>query len=190
MRSTRLAIAGLVAGLVTLFSAGSAFAYGDEPIITIPGGSAAAGVQVAPGGQFSFSGTFGGAEVESYSASLLGQNVGSGANTTTWNVSGTAPNENGTFEIVMTITTADDIAPSASGLKSGFVPVQQTYTKTIKLVVGTGVADAGTGTGAGSGDNASGALPDTGGSNVLLLAGGAALVLAGAGAIAARRRHS
>jgi LPXTG-motif cell wall-anchored protein len=181
MRSTRLAIAGLVAGLVTLFSAGSAFAYGDEPIITIPGGSAAAGVQVAPGGQFSFSGTFGGAEVESYSATLLGQNVGGGTNTTTWNVSGQAPNENGTFEIVMTITTADDIAPSASGLKSGFVPVQQTYTKTIKLVVGTG---------AGSGDNASGALPDTGGSNVLLLAGGAALVLAGAGVIAARRRHS
>ncbi len=190
MRSTRLAIAGLVAGLVTLFSAGSAFAYGDEPIITIPGGSAAAGVQVAPGGQFSFSGTFGGAEVESYSATLLGQNVGGGTNTTTWNVSGTAPNENGTFEIVMTITTADDIAPSASGLRSGFVPVQQTYTKTIKLVVGTGVADAGTGTGAGSGDNASGALPDTGGSNVLLRAGGAALVLAGAGVIAARRRHS
>ncbi|MCX6406089.1 MAG: LPXTG cell wall anchor domain-containing protein [Propionibacteriales bacterium] len=188
MRSTRLAVAGLVAGLVTLFSAGSAFAYGDEPIITIPGGSAAAGVQVAPGGEFSFSGTFGGAEVESYSASLLGENVGSGANTTTWSVSGQAPNENGTFEIVMTITTADDIAPSASGLKSGFVPVQQSYTKTIKLVVGTGVSDAGAGTG--GGDNASGALPDTGGSNVLLLAGGAALVLAGAGAIAARRRHS
>ncbi|MDR6117570.1 LPXTG-motif cell wall-anchored protein [Aeromicrobium sp. SORGH_AS981] len=187
MRSTRLAIAGLVAGLVTLFSAGSAFAYGDEPVLT-PAGGGGATVTAAPGGPFTKSGSFGGAEVQSYSATLLGQGVGSGQNTTTWTVNGTAPAEEGTYDIVFTVETNEDFNVSASGLSSAFKPAQATYTRTLKLVVGDGVA--GNGAASGGGDNASGALPDTGGSNVLLLAGGAALVLAGAGVIVARRRHS
>lgn len=189
MRNLRLAAAGLLAGAITLVSAGSAFAYGDEPILVPEGGAGAAVVEAAPGGQFSKSGNFGGAEVESYSATLLGDNVGGGENTTTWTVSGTAPQEEGRYAIVFTITTDEDFDLSASGLKSGFAPAEATYTQSLTLVVGDGVAgDAGAGAGAGAGGN--GALPDTGGANLLLVAGGAALVVAGAGVVAVRRRNA
>lgn len=187
MRMTRLAVATTVAGLITLFSATGAQAYGDEPVLTPDSGSTT--VEAEPGGPFSLSGDFGGAEVESYVADLLGETVGSGTNTTTWEVNGTAPEEDGEYDIVFTIETADEVAPSASGLSSGFTPVSATYTKVITLVVGDGEAGSG---GAGSGDSGSqsGELPDTGGSNLLLVAGGAALVLGGAGLLVARRRSS
>ncbi len=192
MRSTRFLIVAFVAGLLTLFSATAAQAYGDEPVITVPGGGSP---EVAPGEEFCISGNFGGAEATSWTATFLGEVIGSGANTTSFEVCGTAPTEPGTYSITFVIITPDAVDLSASGLSSSFKPVSATYTKTLSIVV-TGDAsgdgdggDTGAG-GAGSGGDGTGALPDTGGSNLLLIAGGAAAVVAGAGLVAARRRQS
>jgi LPXTG-motif cell wall-anchored protein len=191
MRSTRFLIVAFVAGLITLFSSTAAQAYGDEPVITVPGGGSP---EVAPGEEFCISGNFGGAEATSWTATFLGEVIGSGANTTSFEVCGTAPTEPGTYSITFVIITPDAVDLSASGLSSSFKPVSATYTKTLSIVVtgdstdGDG-GDTGAG-GAGTGGDGSGALPDTGGSNLLLVAGGAALVVAGAGLVAARRRQS
>jgi LPXTG-motif cell wall-anchored protein len=192
MRNTRLLIVAFVAGIITLFSASAAQAYSDEPEIVVPGGGSP---EVAPGEEFCISGTFGGAEATSWTATFLGEVIGSGANSTGFEVCGTAPTEAGTYSISFRIVTPDAVAPSASGLTSGFTPVSAIYTKSLSIVVtgdSSGDGDGGdTGAGgAGTGGDGTGALPDTGGSNLLLVAGGAAAVVVGAGLTAARRRRS
>lgn len=184
MRMTRLAVATTVAGLITLFSASTAHAVDyAEPEIGTTGGSAADGV-VAPGEEFTLTGDFGGVECDPWVAEFVGDTqTGSG---TTYSVSFTAPTEPGDYDIVFTCTYDEPAELSASGVEA-FTPFNVTE-EIGRVTITVEGADAGD-SGAGAGDD-SDALPDTGGSNLLLIAGGAALVLAGSGLVVARRRNS
>lgn len=182
MRKTLVALAAMAAGLIVAFAPTAANAYPD-PVITNPGGNAADGV-VAPGEAFTLTGGFDGVDcttwVATFTGGALNPNSGSG---TTFSVSGTAPTTPGEYTIAITCE-YDDGTPVASTAPAAFTPgaAPQQLTLNFALVV---AADAGTGSGSNAGNAA---LPSTGGPNMILLAAGGALVLAGGAVAVARRR--
>ena len=182
MKTLRLTLVALTAGLVTLIAPTAAQAVDyTAPVVNVTGGSGADGV-VAPGEEFTINGDFGGTECNPWTAAFEGQGAdGSG---TTFSVTFTAPEEEGTYFINMTCTYEDAAETSSSAAKTVFFQAEAQLAP-IRIVVGDGA-------GAGTGDatDQSGLLPDTGGSNLMLLVAGGALVLAGAGLVAARRRKA
>lgn len=178
MRKTLVALAAAVAGLIVAFAPTAANAYPD-PVITNLGGSAADGV-VAPGEAFTLTGAFDGVDCNPWTATFLGQIIGTGSGTT-FSVSATAPTAPGTYPLTITCDYDDGtVAPIA------FNPgaIDQTRTLTFQIQV-AGAA------GSGSGSNASnGVLPSTGGPNVAILAAGGALLVAGGAVVAVRRRQA
>lgn len=186
MKKTRLAIVALLAGLVTLV-ASPAQAYPD-PVFSFTGGTALDG-EVAPGASFTISGDFGGVDC-TWVATFAGQNVsGKG---TTFSATFKAPTTPGSYKGSIVCAYDDGTTPQAAGSASseavttasysaGLGAVPQSRTKTFTVTVAGAADDA---------DNAdsNGVLPNTGGSNLWLLVAGAALVIAGSGAVVARRR--
>lgn len=174
MRKTLVALAAAAAGLIVAFAPTAANAYPD-PVLTGLGGSAADGV-VAPGEAFTLTGGFDGVDcnpwVASFTGGALNPSSGSG---TTFSIAGTAPTTPGTYTISITCDYDDGTIAPAS-FTPGEIPQVLTLSFTIR--VGT---DA-------TGANNNGALPETGGPNVALLAAGGALVLAGGAVAVARRR--
>lgn len=178
MRKTTMAVAALLTALLTLTFASTAHAY-DAPVPVPDEGSNV----FEPGETGTVTGDFG-RTVDFYTATFLGEQVGAGESTETWEATITAPEEPGTYPLTIDYTYDEEIASSASGLSQGFVPAAVDDTATVQIIV----RGEGDGAGAGSGDDDS-ALPDTGGSSLWLFAGGAALVLLGA-ALVARRRNA
>lgn len=179
MRKTTLAVAALLTALMTLMFASSAQAY-DAPVPVPDEGSNV----FAPGETGTVTGSFG-REVDEYTATFLDETVGSGETTERWEATITAPEKPGTYPLVIDYTYDEPVAPLASGLSEGFVPAAVVDQTIVQIVV----EGPGDGSDDGSNDNASGALPDTGGSSMYLFAGGAGLVLVGA-ALVARRRNA
>lgn len=178
MRKVTMALAALVAACATLFTTSAATAVDYSEPVPNPTSGPANGV-VAPGAEFTVSGDFGGTECNPWTATFEGQDAsGSG---TTFSVTFTAPTEPGTYYIYMTCT-YETAAENSSSVASTFFFQAEAELAPIPITV------AGDGTGAAADE--SGLLPDTGGSNLLLLVAGGALVLAGAGVMVARRRQS
>lgn len=184
MRKLTMALAALVAASATLFTASAATAVDyAAPVVVITGGPAN-GV-VGPGEEFTVEGNFGGTECNPWTAAFEGQDAaGSG---TTFSATFTAPTEPGTYFVNMTCT-YETAAETSSSVASTFFFQAEAELAPIPIIVQGAGDDAGEGTG-GAADE-SGLLPDTGGSNLLLLVAGGALVLAGAGVMVARRRQS
>lgn len=178
MRKTLVALAAAVAGLIVAFAPTAANAYPD-PVITNPGGSAADGV-VAPGETFTLTGSFDGVDCNPWSATFLGETIGSG-NGPTFSVSATAPTAPGTYPLTITCTYDDGTVAPIS-----FNPGAVIQTRTLAFQIQVPGA-----AGNGTGSNASnGVLPSTGGPNVAILAAGGALLVAGGAVVAVRRRQA
>jgi LPXTG-motif cell wall-anchored protein len=194
MLKTRLAAAAGLAAVVTLFTASAASAYPD-PVIEPTGGSAADGV-VAPGEDFTLTGNFSGTDCNPWSSTFNGE-AGESGTGTTFSVTFTAPEEEGDYSVDITCVYDDGTEePTLSGAadNSSSNATQVAYlpsviqTATVSFPIEVRAADSGTGSDDSDSDN--GALPDTGGTSVWYLVGGAALVAGGAGLVVARRRTS
>lgn len=204
MQKNRFAMAA-AAGLVAALAATAAHAYPD-PTFGNVGGSAADGV-VAPGEEFTLSGDFGGTDCDPWTSTFAGASGASGSGTT-FSVTFTAPQEEGTYSVDVTCVWEDPAALSSAGAtaRTAVLPLAATTTLSfpIEVTTGTGGDDGGEGDGAGGTDggagtgadggedaeSASGVLPGTGGPDALLLVAGGALVAAGAGLVVARRRQA
>lgn len=182
MRKVTMALAALAAASATLFTASAATAVDYSAPVVVIGSGPANGV-VGPGEDFTLEGDFGGTECNPWGASFEGQTTGGSG--TTFSATFTAPTEPGTYFVNMTCT-YETAAEASSSVASTFFFQAEAELAPIPITV----AGEGAGDGTGAAADESGLLPDTGGSNLLLLVAGGALVLAGAGVMVARRRQS
>jgi LPXTG-motif cell wall-anchored protein len=201
MLKTRVAFVALLAGLLSTFAASAAnAAYAPPPFTAeIPDG-------VGPGEEFTITFDAGNINCAWSLKTFHGQKAPDGSGTT-YSVTLIAPKGNGDYTItarcawdpetvnpaVAPATTSNTVTPAVFSTSTDtssdtLLAVPQTDTYSVQLVVGDGGEES---NGDDDAADESGALPNTGGSNLTLLAAGAGLVVVGAGVtIAARRRKT
>jgi LPXTG-motif cell wall-anchored protein len=199
MFKSRVALVAFAAALLGIFAAPAAnAAYAPPPFSAdVPSG-------VGPGEEFTI--TFDSGSVNcSWSLTPFHGQTAPGGSGTTYTVTLTAPDSDGTYSITANCTwDPDNVNPTVAPASSSNTVTPAVYSKTaavssdtllavpqtdsyrVQIVVGNGGDD-----GDDDSDGESGSLPNTGGSNFTLLAAGAGLVVAGAGVtFAARRRKT
>ena len=202
MFKSRLAIAASAVALLSIFAAPAAnAAYAPPPF----SGDAPTPGTVEPGGQFTVTFDAGSVNCAWKLSEFQGQSAPDGSGST-YSVTLTAPEDEGTYTVTANCTWDPEDTPNVSGpadsptttvvpavysassvaSSDSLLAVPQTDPYSIQVVVGDVASGDDT-----SGDASGGALPDTGGSSLTILAAGAGLVVVGAGAtIAARRRKT
>ncbi|AWB90825.1 hypothetical protein [Aeromicrobium chenweiae] len=209
-------IVAIVAGVLSLFTASTAYADYEPPPF-----SADAPEAVEPGGQFTITFTSGGVNC-AWTSTFAGQTGAPGAGTE-YSPSFTAPEEEGTYTATARCTWDPDVtSPVLAPISSSnsvttaaavtsdttLLAAPQTDVYSVQIVVGTPGNDAGNGEENGSGDNASdeadnssdtnaggtgsnsnGVLPNAGAPAMIALYVGAALVAAGVAFTAIARRR-
>jgi LPXTG-motif cell wall-anchored protein len=199
MFKSRVAFAALAVAVLSIFAAPAANAAYTPPPFTadVPG-------NVGPGEEFTV--TFDSGSVNcSWSLVPFEGQTAPGGSGTTYTVTLTAPDSDGTYTITANCTwDPENVNPTSAPASSSNTVTPAVYSKTaavssdsllavpqtdsysVQLVVGEGGDD-----GDDDSDGKTGSLPNTGGSNFTLLALGAGLVVAGAGVtFAARRRKT
>lgn len=188
MKNFRLAVATSIAVAVTVLSSGAAHAYPDSPNVTIsiPDSTLVGGKVVTFTAR---------AEVEcDWTASFPGGHAAGESATQ----SGSGESFSGSYltkavdadlKVPLTVTCAYDSSQvAAAAAKAPSVKDATASASATITLLPAGSSDGESGSGR-SDDN--GALPDTGGSNVWILALGGVLIVAGGGAVvASRRRHT
>jgi LPXTG-motif cell wall-anchored protein len=197
MPKSRVALVALITGLLSILAAPAANAAYAPPPFTADAPST-----VKPGAEFSITFDAGNVSCAPWTLSdFEGQSVPPGSGST-YIVTLTAPTEPGTYTVTAHCTWDPDAVNPASGPVADSAAVTpavyttsavssdtllaapQTDTYSVQIVVAS-AADVNDETAD------TGAIPDTGGSNITLLAIGAGLLVAGAGVtVAARRRKS
>lgn len=197
MFKSRVALVTFAAALLGVFAAPAAnAAYAPPPFTADAPGT------VEPGGEFTATFDAGSVNCAWSLSPFNGQTAPDGSGST-YSVTLTAPEEDGTYTVTANCTWDPDnvgqisapldtnsntvtpavFSTSAAVSSDALLAVPQTDPYSIQIVVGDGGNNAG--------DDENGALPDTGGSNLALLAVGAGLVVVGAGVtVAARRRKN
>lgn len=193
MFTSRVALAAFAAAMLSIFAAPNANAAYAPPPFT-----ADAPGHVKPGAEFSVTFDAGSINCAWTLEPFHGQTAPGGSGST-YTVTLTAPEEDGTYSVTANCTwDPEDVNPASAPASSStavtpalfstdavasdtLLAAPQTDSYSVQLVVGEG---------SGSGDK-DGSLPNTGGSNISLLAIGGALAVAGVGiTFAARRRKA
>lgn len=195
MFTSRVAIAAFAAAMLSIFAAPAANAYAPPPF------TADAPENVEPGGEFTV--TFDAGSINcAWTMTPFNGQAAPGGSGSTYTVTLTAPEEDGTYSITANCTwDSEDVNPASAPASSSttvtpavfstnaaasdtLLVAPQTDAYTVQIVVGEGDS-----AGDNDSDDSNGALPNTGGSSATMLAIGAGLAVAGAGLVFAVRRR-
>lgn len=195
MFTSRVAIAAFAAVILSIFAAPTANAYAPPPF------TADAPENVEPGGEFTV--TFDAGSINcTWTMTPFNGQTAPGGSGSTYTVTLTAPEADGTYSITANCTwDSEDANPASAPASSSSIVTPaafstnaaasdtllvapQTDAYSVQIVVGEGGS-----AGDDDSDDSNGALPNTGGGSATMLAIGAGLAVAGAGLIVAVRRR-